>query len=369
MHNKFCIIDAETIITGSYNWTNKAQLNDENILVIKDNHELAQQFMQEFDSILERNGIAGEVVDHGKVMTRFEALATALKLDDDDDISRQLLKLRKVLPTGDEYKPARDIISLVEAEEFDDAISAIQAFITSRKQVAVYSDMELAELKLELRALEIHISAMEDEKAEIERLLHAFQFRHSIDLGPTIRRILQIKAERLRKEAEEDSSKQEEFEEAQQDYEQFDEDDKASRQNEVFELSPEEIQEQKALFRACSKLCHPDVVHEANKEEAADLFKKLSEANSCNNLEAIRDIHQNLQKGVFRTASESLTDYQLVHSRVGMMHSKVGELSRSIRTMKASSVYKTITSIESWDEYFTLLLKELEEELAQLEEA
>jgi hypothetical protein len=367
MHNKFCIIDAETIITGSYNWTNKAQINDENILVIRENDDLARQFMDEFDSILERNGEASVEVDHGKVLIRMEALGTVLKLEDDDDIARQLTKLKKIVPHGDEYNQARSILAMVEAEEYEEAISAIQAFITSRKQVAVYRDMELVELKLELKALEIQVSAMEDEKAEIERLLHAFQFRHSSLLGPTIRRILQIKAERLSKEAAEDSTKQAEYEEAQQDYDQFEEDDKLSLEKQVFELSLEELQEQKSLFRACSKLCHPDIVHESSKEEAADLFKKLTDANSCNDLNQIREIHENLKKGIFKAASDSLTDYQLIQTKVGMMHSKVGELSRSIRSMRASHIYKTIIGIDEWNEYFSLLRTELEEELAELE--
>ena len=31
MHDKFCIIDDKIVITGSYNWTNKAENNDESI--------------------------------------------------------------------------------------------------------------------------------------------------------------------------------------------------------------------------------------------------------------------------------------------------------------------------------------------------
>ena len=34
MHNKFCIIDDKVVITGTYNWTNKAERNDESIMVI-----------------------------------------------------------------------------------------------------------------------------------------------------------------------------------------------------------------------------------------------------------------------------------------------------------------------------------------------
>jgi phosphatidylserine/phosphatidylglycerophosphate/cardiolipin synthase-like enzyme len=48
MHNKFCIIDGNIVITGSYNWSYKARMNDENILIIKDDHELTNQFENKF---------------------------------------------------------------------------------------------------------------------------------------------------------------------------------------------------------------------------------------------------------------------------------------------------------------------------------
>lgn len=47
MHNKFCVIDLKTIIHGSYNWTNKAQYNNESI-TIDTSRELAEQFMANF---------------------------------------------------------------------------------------------------------------------------------------------------------------------------------------------------------------------------------------------------------------------------------------------------------------------------------
>ena len=48
MHNKYCIIDNCTIINGSYNWTNNAKNNNENIIVIKNDFELIKQFENEF---------------------------------------------------------------------------------------------------------------------------------------------------------------------------------------------------------------------------------------------------------------------------------------------------------------------------------
>ena len=51
MHNKFCIIDSETIISGSYNWSFKARKNDENVLVITEDDNLVQKFINKFTSI------------------------------------------------------------------------------------------------------------------------------------------------------------------------------------------------------------------------------------------------------------------------------------------------------------------------------
>lgn len=53
MHNKFCVIDNKTVITGSYNWTNKAaNSNLENIMLITGNADVCEQYQNNFDAIL-----------------------------------------------------------------------------------------------------------------------------------------------------------------------------------------------------------------------------------------------------------------------------------------------------------------------------
>ena len=47
MHNKFCVIDLNTVINGSYNWSNAAEYNDENITVIR-NRNIAEEFASTF---------------------------------------------------------------------------------------------------------------------------------------------------------------------------------------------------------------------------------------------------------------------------------------------------------------------------------
>jgi len=58
MHNKFCIIDGNIVITGSYNWSFKARMNDENILKIKDDISLTKQFENKFFELKPQFGFA-----------------------------------------------------------------------------------------------------------------------------------------------------------------------------------------------------------------------------------------------------------------------------------------------------------------------
>lgn len=51
MHNKFCVIDKKIVINGSYNWTYNASTNDENIQITKDNNDLVNSFVEEFNDL------------------------------------------------------------------------------------------------------------------------------------------------------------------------------------------------------------------------------------------------------------------------------------------------------------------------------
>lgn len=47
MHHKYCVIDLRTVINGSYNWTNAAAYNHENIQITK-SRKLADEFASKF---------------------------------------------------------------------------------------------------------------------------------------------------------------------------------------------------------------------------------------------------------------------------------------------------------------------------------
>ena len=53
LHHKFCIIDDEIVMTGSYNWTFFSEaVNRENMIVIKDDKKIIESFTKEFQYII-----------------------------------------------------------------------------------------------------------------------------------------------------------------------------------------------------------------------------------------------------------------------------------------------------------------------------
>lgn len=51
MHNKFCIIDDEILITGSFNWTEHADSSLENALMISGDYRLIKSYWHEFEDL------------------------------------------------------------------------------------------------------------------------------------------------------------------------------------------------------------------------------------------------------------------------------------------------------------------------------
>jgi hypothetical protein len=71
MHHKFCLIDDEVLIMGSYNWTNAAAHNNhESIVIVKNEPETIADFCDEFASLKKNLGIteSGLPVVHNDVL-------------------------------------------------------------------------------------------------------------------------------------------------------------------------------------------------------------------------------------------------------------------------------------------------------------
>ncbi len=133
MHHKFCIIDDCTIITGSYNWSRKARLNDENIVITSEACELGAQFKKEFDSIKGR--IAGTqqetIIDFNKIIKRLEVIKNFAALEEKDEIplnASQREKIAEIINKGLSQASFNFSIGHITKDDIDD-----QNFLTHKK--------------------------------------------------------------------------------------------------------------------------------------------------------------------------------------------------------------------------------------------
>lgn len=54
LHDKFCIIDDNVVIAGSYNWTKKAEYNEESVAIFKDEGGTSKFYMDRFQKLFGR---------------------------------------------------------------------------------------------------------------------------------------------------------------------------------------------------------------------------------------------------------------------------------------------------------------------------
>ena len=83
MHNKFCVIDDHITITGSYNWTVRADLeNDENLLVIE-SQEIAKTYKEQFNKFWSGTHVDTCVYkDKDRLVKRAVKVGSALSCDE-----------------------------------------------------------------------------------------------------------------------------------------------------------------------------------------------------------------------------------------------------------------------------------------------
>ncbi len=62
IHHKFCIVDEQLLMTGSYNWTFFSEnINRENMIVIKDDQDVISSYMDEFNMLIEKYAAVEEM--------------------------------------------------------------------------------------------------------------------------------------------------------------------------------------------------------------------------------------------------------------------------------------------------------------------
>jgi hypothetical protein len=372
IHNNFCVIDEQVIINGSYNWTNKAKQNHQSITVIQD-AELSYQFSCEFEQLKKKyfgKSVEQTVLDYGKICIRLETLKNSILLEDTDDIHYQINKIQKgiSMSNDDEYiGNIIEILNLANLKNYGEAVRLINEFNTRFRSLTVYVDSEIMAMRLELKVLELQISSLEDERMEIEKLLFRFEIRHNQELGELISKLLYLRKEKLKKEAQDDTSKQPEVEEAEKEYHSYNNSLYETKDTQIAQLNEDELKEIRTKYRKASKLCHPDVVDEKYKEMAEETFRELQKAYETNNLVKITELLTNLGKGYFTNKSEQVNEKKELIVILNQLRAKRDDLEKTLLILKTSETYKTISNITDWDVYFADIKTKFKKEINEIE--
>ncbi len=291
-----------------------------------------------------------------KIIKRLELIKSLISLEEENEIVIQVSKLQALEPNENLKK----IIAHLQSKAFGKAIVAIDIFINQHDKIALYIDPQIEALRFEAKAIVLQIQQLSNEKAELEKLIHEFGVRHNQELGELILKILQY-----RKEKHKNSPKEEE---TQKDYEDFHSNYEATKDESIITLSDEDKKILKDNYRKASKLCHPDVVTEEQKEEAHIIFTELYAAYERNNLKRVSEILENLiQDKIFTSNTDITSEKATLNSEVERLRVRLNVLYQEIDTIKKSDTFDKISTIKDWDEYFVKTKQQLEEQLRQFE--
>lgn len=295
-------------------------------------------------------------LDLSKIIKRIELIKTLIALEEEETIAEQTIKLEEYQSN----EKVKELISLLRQKSYGQAITQIEIFINLHQQMTFWIDPEIDALKLEIKSLEVEINNLSDEKADLEKIVHEFGIRHNQELGKLIIKILQFRKENAKGTAQE--------QEAQEDYNTYHEEFESSKSEKIADLTEDEQKELKSKYRKASKLCHPDLVSEEQKELATKLFAELSSAYERNDLEKVREILKNLELGNFFIAkSDAINEKELLKIEIEKLRLRIKELKEQLQIIVESTTYETIISIDNWEDYFSNAKKELSSQLKNLE--
>lgn len=295
-------------------------------------------------------------IDLSKIIKRLEMIKSLISLEEEDEIGTHISKLEKLVLTAE----LKNIIFCLKEKLYSKAVTAIEVFICQHHNLTIYLDPEIDALKLEIKSLEAAINFLSDEKADLEKLIHEFGIRHNKELGELLIKIL-----KYRKESTKGTPQQKE---AEDDYNTYHQEYEATKNEEVVTLTDKEQKELKDKYRKASKLCHPDVVSDEQKELATKLFAELSAAYEKNDIKRVREILESLNNGhFFISKSDAINEKQLLKAEMEKQRLRVKQLKDQLQALKESDTYKTICGIADWDDYFSNSKHKLQSQLNELE--
>lgn len=236
------------------------------------------------------------------------------------------------------------------------------------QNLSKYTDPEVEALQNQIKRLKNEITLASDEIADIEKLIHDFSIRHAIELGVIIRKLLNLRMQKLEQEQNGSETKQREYEDAKSEYESYNHQYERNVAEKRFNLTDEQQKELKAKYRKATKLCHPDLVDEKLNKLAEEVFKELQKAYEENDLDRVSEIYEMLDKGdMFMQKLDEIDEAEKLKADIRYLEDSLSILKMKLNELKISEPYILIASISDWDEYFTSTRDKLQYELESIQ--
>ena len=313
MHHKFCLIDGQTLMLGSYNWTYQAaNRNRENLLVLTS--------------------------DDGIDLVPFrQELAELIRL------SRPVVE--PVFPPVS--PPTAPIPTSGEL---------------TRNPLPDW-------LRARIRTLTIELAVLEEEKRDAESLITQYQYLIRLHLGDLILAIAQLKAQRAEQHAA-NSGRRSDAEHAQAfraAYEQTTHQVREARANPQPVLTDDAQAELRRLFRKAAAKAHPDrFASDPDCSAAAHAFMtRLNDAYARKALKTLRQLVADLDDGlIFDTASEQTNEVDVLEKRLSRLMTRRAELTAELAALHQQEGYQWMTADTDRDER----LRQMHDDLVKTKE-
>lgn len=194
----------------------------------------------------------------------------------------------------------------------------------------------------------------------MERQVHAVQRRYEEEVAPLKEKVLRLQMERLRRAAQRNmrsARHRNAYHDAQRAYETF----RDERPPPADPAAPDDL---KRRYRAASKRCHPDVVPEAYRAQAAATFQALESAYQAGHARAVRAIADALEQwgfpGIPATGEHA-------DERGGPeLRRAVSALETAIASLRERDAYQSLADAEDVDAALRAQKEGLRQVLAEL---
>jgi hypothetical protein len=229
-------------------------------------------------------------------------------------------------------------------------------------------DIDLLGLKTVASLLETQLSVLFFKRTNIQQEIHRFRIKFNEELGEIVNEILDIRRKMLFDQKDENPDKNAEYNDAKKDFDEYNSNFKKSKEEFQFKLNADEGKLIQKLFRKASKLCHPDIVADEMKQQAAKVFVELNNAYFKNDLDRVKEISEMLENKKFHfiKITEKVTEYQRMEQIVNKLETEITLLKQEIFDMEHSEAYLTIKDIDDWNLHFEKTKRKLQLDLENL---